>query len=253
MNFTHSLILKYLVYKEKSLLSIKKEIPMKNLFFTILVFFLMFSNMQAEEVWKITSLDWQPYSGGDLTNQGNSIQKLREELKKENIRLLVEFYPWKRAQNIAINKDYVGYFPAWPEEVSDGFEESIAIDWSEIALMTKSDFNVEYTSIDELCSKYKFAIITTYVYPKEINDAVKKYSSNVVEAQDEMSLLKMLSKDRFSIAITDPNVMLYHAGKAGISGIKEYKVLQKKKLVLALRRGKNTEKRAKLLRKLFRK
>jgi polar amino acid transport system substrate-binding protein len=32
----------------------------------------------AEEVWKITSLNWEPYSGAELINQGNSVQKLRE-------------------------------------------------------------------------------------------------------------------------------------------------------------------------------
>lgn len=46
----------------------------------------------AEEVWKITSLDWQPYSGADMATQGNSIQKLRELLKKEGITLQVDFF-----------------------------------------------------------------------------------------------------------------------------------------------------------------
>ncbi len=41
--------------------------------------------VSAEEVWVITSLNWQPYSGAALANQGNSIQRLRELLKKDNI------------------------------------------------------------------------------------------------------------------------------------------------------------------------
>ena len=65
---------------------------------------------EAKEVWVITSLNWQPYSGAEIMNQGNSIQKLRSILKKEKIELLVEFHPWKRSQAKAKSKEYIGYF-----------------------------------------------------------------------------------------------------------------------------------------------
>lgn len=99
--------------------------------------FLFFISLTAsgQTVWKIASLDWEPYSGNTLHTEGNSIQKLRHELRKHNIELLVEFYPWKRAQKKAASAESIGYFPAWPEEVYAGFVASPAIDWSQIAIM----------------------------------------------------------------------------------------------------------------------
>ncbi len=113
------------------------------------------ANSNAEEIWKITSLNWQPYSGAELANQGNSIQKLRELLKKEGIRLIVEFYPWKRAQKKARSKEFVGYFPAWPEEVYEGFVASPPVDNSYVGILKRSEININFESVDELFKKYK--------------------------------------------------------------------------------------------------
>ncbi len=221
----------------------------------ILLLFIMFfaTTSQAGETWKITSLDWQPYSGSELTNQGNSVQMLRELLRKEGIKLLVEFYPWKRAQKIAKKDDYVGFFPAWPEEVGSGFVASPPIDWSTINILKRTTDTITFTSIDELFKNNKVGIIKTYVYPKAINDAMKKYPNNVDKSPSEVSLVKKLSRKRIKIAITDPNVMLFLANKEGIDNIEPDIEIMKKELVLAFRVGKDNEKRLKLLKKLLKK
>lgn len=60
------------------------------------------------EPWKITSLDWQPYSGFDMANQGNFIQKLKELLKSEGSEVIVKFYLWERAQqSVKTSEDFV--------------------------------------------------------------------------------------------------------------------------------------------------
>ena len=56
----------------------------------VLVNFLVVCDLNAE-TWRITSLDWQPYSGSDLANHGKSVEKLRGLLKKESIELIVDF------------------------------------------------------------------------------------------------------------------------------------------------------------------
>jgi len=207
--------------------------------------------VSAEEVWVITSLNWQPYSGAEIINQGNSIQKLRNILKKEKIELLVEFHPWKRSQAKAKSKEYIGYFPAWPEEVSKGFIASPAIDWSEIAVMKQSQKSISFKDIDELFQKYKVGVVRTYTYPKVIEDAMKKYPHNVDSTMSEVSLLKKLSSGRHPVAITDPGVMQYLADKEGISNIEFVKNITAKELVIALRDDADNKKRIQLLHKLL--
>lgn len=231
-----------------------KESPMRipPLFFTLSLFVLFtFSPVHAEEVWKITSLNWEPYSGAEMASQGNSIQKLREVLKKEGIRLVVEFYPWARAQHLAATKEYVGFFPAWPEEVGEGFVGSSPVDWSEIGLLKRSGETVTFQNMDELFRNYKVGLVGTYTYPKEIEDAAQKYPANADRAPHEVSLLQKLSQKRHPVAITDPNVMMFLAEKNGIHNVEPVQVLMKKELVVAFRNGEDNKARRQLLEKIL--
>ena len=207
----------------------------------------------AGETWKVTSLDWQPYSGSDLSNQGTSIQKLKELLSKEGINLVVEFYPWKRAQMLAKTKGYVGYFPAWPEEVYSGFTASPAVDWSVVGILKQTGKSVNFSTVDELFRKYKVGVVETYAYPKEFAEAMKKYPQNTDKAVDEATLLKKLSSGRDDVAITDPNVMNYLAAKSRISNIETVKIVTKKELVVAMRSDPENKKRIDLLNRLLKK
>ena len=208
-------------------------------------------NSPAEENWKIASLNWEPYAGAEMATQGNSIQKLRVLLRKEKINLIVEFYPWKRAQRIAEKKEYVGYFPAWPEEVYEGFTASPAVDWSELGIMKHSESSVYFESIDDLFKKYMVGIVQTYAYPKVIDDAVKKYPNHTENAPNEISLLKKLAMGRHPAAITDPTVMMYLAGRNGIYNVETVKVVMKKELVVAFRDDEDNRNRINLFRKLL--
>ncbi len=223
----------------------------KNCVFVFVLVLGMAGHSIAEETWTITSLNWEPYSGAELTNQGNSIQRLRELLRKEGIRLIVEFYPWTRAQAKARSKEYVGYYPAWPEEVGRKFIASPPVDWSEVGILKHSPASVSFGSIDELFQKYTVGVVKTYTYPSLIRDAMAKYPHHVDGAPNEVSLLKKLSKGRHVVAITDPNVMMYLAEKEGINNIETVKVLMQKELVIAFRDDQENRKRLDLLKKLL--
>lgn len=205
---------------------------------------------EAREVWKITSLDWQPYSGSNMSSQGNSIQKLRELLKDEGIELLVEFYPWARAQKLASAEGYVGYFPAWPEEVGKGFFASPPIDWSQVAVMTYRGSGFQWKGLDALF-KEPIGLVGSYVYPDNITQAMKKNPHNIDSAPQERSLLRKLVNKRFKTAITDPSVMLFIAESEGIDSIEVAKVIAEKELVIAFREGPENRKRKALLEKIL--
>jgi len=219
----------------------------------IILFIVTFiPHIYAEETWKIASLNWEPYSGAEIEHQGKSIQKLRQLLKKENISLIVEFYPWKRAKYLVkTEKDYLGIFPAWPEDVFEGAIVSPAIDWSEISIIKLSDNVVNFDSIDELFEKYPIGIVSTYIYPKVFTDAINKYPHNVAYAPDEYSLLKKLAAARTTVAITDPKVMHYLAYKEGISNLEIVRSVMQKELVVAFRDDEENRIRLELLTRLI--
>lgn len=204
------------------------------------------------ETWKITSLDWPPYSGSDLPNQGTSVEKLRELLKKEGVELVVDFYPWLRAQHYAKTPEYVGYFPAWPEEVKEGFIGSPAVDYSSLGVLTYSGSTITWSNIDELFQHHMVGIVQTYVYPQDIQQAIQKYPQHVDYAPNETLLVKKLSAKRNDVALTDPSVMLYMAEKEGIDNIIVVTMsIEQKALVVAFRNDPENKRRIDLLERIL--
>jgi len=210
------------------------------------------TNLYAGETWKVASLSWPPYAAQEIEDQGSSIHKLRELLKKEDITLIVEFYPWKRAKSIvANNSEYVGIFPAWPEDSFEGAIVSSAVDWSEISVLKLKEEKVTFDNLEQLFKKYYVGVVGSYIYPKEIGDVMKKYYQHVDEALNELLLLKKLVKGRGKAAITDPNVMLYLAEQEGISNIEVVSRIGKKELVVAFRDDEMNRERLKVLERLL--
>ena len=77
---------------------------------------------------------------------------------------------------------------------------------------------VTFDSIEQLFEKYWVGVIGSYIYPKEISDAMIKYHQHVT-CSKWITASKKLAKGRGKAAITDPNVMFYLAEKEGISAL----------------------------------
>ena len=216
----------------------------------VALLFFAIPNFCSATTWKITSLNWEPYAGKNLPDQGKSIQKLRHLLAKKGIDLIVEFYPWRRARIIAKTEGYVGYFPAWPEEIEDGFTASPRIDWSQIAIMKRKNAHITYKSLSDLFKKYSVGVIRTYSYPGIIEKAIHNSPGNVDRAPNESSLLLKLSHNRHPVAITDPKVMLYLAKEKNITNVETAEIIMTKQLVIALKKCKETQDRIKIINSL---
>lgn len=222
-------------------------------FLIILINGLLLSfHLHGGETWKIASLNWEPYSSAGMTTQGNSIQKLRALLKQKDITLLVDYYPWERAKKIAREDEYVGYYPAWPEEVATGFTASPAIDWSWIGILKESNTTLDFKNLNDLFKRYKVGLVSSYVYPDEIMKPALNSPENIIYSPNEISLLKMLLVGRQDCAITDPYVMTYLAERDGYGDIETVKILMKKELVIAFRNDEENLTRLKILKSILR-
>ena len=205
----------------------------------------------CEEIWKMTSLSWGPYVDENAPYKGSLSKVLSDLLEKEGIKLVVEFYPWERAKRKAESNDYVGYFPAWPEEVAKGFKASPVIGWSEIAVFKRKGTEVKYDSLKELFTNYKVGIVGSYIYPEEISRYIKNYHFNIDKAPDEVSLVRKLVNGRHPVIITDPEVMKYYAGILNIRSIEAAGIIMRKELVVAMRDDEENRKRIELLEKIL--
>lgn len=220
----------------------------------IVIFFSIFGfiNITYSEVWKITSLEWNPYSGKKLKDYGKSVQLLKNALKKEGIDLKVEFYPWRRSINTAKEAGYLGYFPAWPEEVKKGFIASNTIDWSNVSVIKVKGTKISYSSINELFRKYRVGLVKSYVYPEKIFNAQNKFHKNIEYSSTDTTLVKKLIRKKSDVIITDSIVANYISKKYNLN---ELKVIPgsviKKELVIAVSNNSYNRKKIELINKIF--
>lgn len=204
----------------------------------------------AGDVWTVTALDWPPYSGPDLPDQGTAIAALRRTLTVKDIELRVIFLPWARAKMEAAEHDYAGYCPAWPEEVEPGFTASPPIGFSRIAVVARNRA-ISFPDLAGLFARYRVGLVKTYVYPEHIAKLAAAHPRHVVWAPDERALARMLFSSRFETAITDPEVMRHNVREEGLGTVAVLLEMEVKPLVLALRDTKRGRERLRLLRRLL--
>ncbi|TYB30298.1 MAG: hypothetical protein FXF47_09915 [Candidatus Mcinerneyibacterium aminivorans] len=224
----------------------------KKLFlFSLFLSFIIFS---VAETWHIASLNWEPYCGENLPDQGILVKKLRFILKKKNIKLEVDYYPWGKSKKLAEGKDYIGYFPAWPEGVKKGFIASPSIGQSSIGIISYKDSDVECRDMRHLFKRHKVGLVKTYVYPKSIIKVMREYPKKTVFVKNEKVLIHMVSRKGIEAAVTDPLVSKFYSKKYKYNNIVTVaESVIKRPLVIAFQDTPENRERIKLLRKLLRK
>ncbi|WP_419784047.1 substrate-binding periplasmic protein [Maridesulfovibrio sp.] len=210
--------------------------PLRTFLMSTILTFLFSFPLDAADVWKVASLDWEPYSDSQTPSQGSAIATLRGILKQAGIELVVEFYPWQRAKQMAGGKNFVGYFPAWHEEVIKGFVASSAVAWSGYGVVTYKGSGLKWKGLDDLFT-HRIGIVPSYIYSDDVRKQIEAHPEKVDITHSELSLAKKLSSKRFKAAISGPEVMHYIAKRHGINNLITLHSFPPKELVLAFRDG----------------
>jgi polar amino acid transport system substrate-binding protein len=156
----------------------------------------------AAEQWKITSLDWQPFSGKSLPEGGAGIAVLRAALKAEGIDLVVEFYPWSRAIDTAKGPAYAGFYPSWPEDVGEGFTKSPVLFKSAVGLVEPKAKPLAFTKLEDLKGK-TIGIVQDYGNTPEFMKLVKSGVIKTEVVTSDLINIKKVAGGRIDGAFID--------------------------------------------------
>ncbi|WP_420415478.1 substrate-binding periplasmic protein [Roseibium sp.] len=186
------------------------------------------------EVWRIASGSWPPYSSPNIENGGIAVAALRRSLKIIGVQLDIAYMPWPRAKLLAKRPEFDGYFPAWPEEVEEGFAASKPVAMSQIGVIRNQN-PLEWSSASNLFNRYKVGFVRTYDYPLGLQALFEKHQAQADANENERELSRTLAAGRIDAAVTDPNVLLHTARELGLTGlVAEKRILYRKPLVVAL-------------------
>lgn len=194
----------------------------------------------AGEVWKVTSLDWQPFSGKALPEGGAGIAVLRAALKAEGIELQVEFYPWTRALDTAKQPAYAGVYPSWPEDVAEGFTPSAVLFKSPVGFVEPKAKPLTWTKLEDLKGK-KIGIVQDYGNTPEFMVLVKNGTIKGEVVVSDLMNIRKVAGARLDGAFIDLNNLSYflkNDAKDIASQVQANpKVVDTKDLLLAINNG----------------
>ena len=166
---------------------------------------------QEDKVIRLSSLEWPPYSGADLPEQGATIAVVRAALAEMGYELEVTFFPWSRAVNLAADagSGFHGYFPEYySDEVSRTFRYSDPVGYGPLGFVQSVGSDIEWSSLTEL-DRYVIGTVKDYVNTKEFDSLVESRSLSVSEALNDTSNLLKVAYRRIDMAVVDQNVMKF--------------------------------------------
>lgn len=162
----------------------------------------------AGETWRITSLDWQPFSGKTLPEGGAGIAVLRAALKAEGIELEVDYFPWTRALVTARNPKYVGVYPIWPEDVPEGFTGSAVLFKSPVGFVEPKDKPLQWKTLDDLKGK-TIGTVQDYGNTPEFMKLIRNGTIRTEVVVNDLTNIKKVAAGRIDGAFIDLNNLDY--------------------------------------------
>ncbi|WP_374347595.1 substrate-binding periplasmic protein [Chitinimonas sp.] len=208
------------------------------------LFFLAALSGRAEDkVIKLASLEWPPYTGAKLADQGACVAVAKAAFKAMGYELKVEFYPWTRAVQLGKSDPaYAGYFPEYDSpEVRKDFTLSEPMGNGPLGLAQRLDAPLSWNAIADLANK-KIGVVQDYVNTAEFDARVAAKQQKVDVALDDAKNLQKLAGGRIDAAVVDGNVFNYlmkteadlkpFAGKLAMNG----KLLEDKKLFICFKK-----------------
>lgn len=163
---------------------------------------------QAEN-WKITVLDWPPFTNPTMPEQGAGMAVIKKAMEAHGVTVEPVWLPWARAIEVAkTDKDVVGYYPAWPGDVVEGFFASQALFESPIAMIENSEKPIVWDKVEDL-SKYAMVYVKDYGYPKPLMDGAKSGGFKVSYLNTDLAQIRALAGGRGDTGPIDANVFAY--------------------------------------------
>ncbi|MCP4355777.1 MAG: amino acid ABC transporter substrate-binding protein [Proteobacteria bacterium] len=196
-----------------------------------------------ENVIKFTSLEWPPFSGKTLRQEGAFIAVVRAAYEAMGYKIKVTFLPWNQAiQSVKDSNEYTGVFCVY--ESNNRREEFILsepIGSSPIGFAQHNEAKISWSKLKDL-KKYRIGVGAGYVNSIEFDTMVKERKINTEENIDDATSLRKLVMKRLDLVVIDKNVMNHilkynETLKSEASSLSfNKKILEDKKLFVAFRK-----------------
>jgi polar amino acid transport system substrate-binding protein len=158
----------------------------------------------------LTSLEWPPYTGVNLVDDGASAKVVREALTAAGMDLQIRFFPWQRAvQTAREDGNFIGYFPEYhAESIEADFLFSDPIGTSPLGFIENAEKPVSWAALGDL-KPYTIGVVSGYVNTGEFDALMESGQLKTDPVTDDATNIRKVAAGRIDLAVMDRNVFLY--------------------------------------------
>lgn len=186
---------------------------MKSKIIIIILTLILNKGLSAEEnnkIIKLTSINWEPFSGQNLKNHGFISEIVEQSFKKVNFKVEFHYFPWKRALWLTKNGYYHGLMDAYwsKDRILDFIYSDVVWRVKEDFISYKENAFNYYGTINSL-SYMKIGALRGSLQHKEL----EKANVIVQPLADLDKLIKMFIAKRIKIILVPRSIFFYYLKK----------------------------------------
>jgi polar amino acid transport system substrate-binding protein len=167
--------------------------------------FAVISSANASEKIVLTTLDWEPYIGQSMKQNGYVAVLVKEAFRRGGYNAEFKFYKWGRVVGLAKAGKVDGYFPEYYSDAVKSYAKfSIPFPGGPIGFFKLKKSKIKYRNLKDL-KPYKIGVVRGYVNTKEFDSA--SYLRKDL-AQSELTNFKKLVAGRIDLLVADKFVGL---------------------------------------------
>ncbi|MDR7304774.1 transporter substrate-binding domain-containing protein [Rhodoferax saidenbachensis] len=199
--------------------------------------------------YKMSTLEWAPYTGAALPGQGFVSATIADALKVTGTSVEIQFFPWSRAVRLVeTHSRYIGFFPAYySRERASQYLFSEPIGRSTMVFLERVDNPVKWTSYDDLQGRH-IGVVRGFVNTEELDSRIAQKKVLAEEVPDDRSNILKLAAGRLELVVIDSHVYQHlvrtdpEIGRAALQLQTNAKVLDVKNLYVCFQRTPEGEK-----------
>lgn len=154
----------------------------------------------------LATLDWEPYIGEKLPDQGYVASLVRESFKVAGYTTEISFMPWARVVAMAKDGKYDGYLPEYyADSLKDDFLVSEPFPGGPLGFFKRKADSISFKTLNDL-KPYKIGVVRDYVNTAEFDkaDFLQKDVAN-----NDITNLRKLTGKRLDLVVADKFVGTY--------------------------------------------
>ena len=163
-----------------------------------------------ERVMRIASLEWLPYVGQNMPENGLSVAIAAAAARQSSYSVRIDYFPWKRAMQVGLeDASYAGYFPAYyTEERARAAYFSAPIGSSTVGLAYLRDEPLHWERLADL-KKMRIGVVAGFSNGAEFDAMMKSGELQVDTSPADGTNIRKLLAGHVRVAVVDRLVLRY--------------------------------------------